>query len=122
MKLYCEVVVGEVLPALRALITNELIQKYGLTQKEIADKLGLTQPAISQYKKFLRGERVKELQKNKNVVSTIKEFAHTISNNSISSVDTFEQILKISHMIVDKKIVVERDIVQEKVPCTICFS
>ena len=62
MKLYCEVVVGEILPALRALITYDLIQNSGMTQAQIAKKLGLTQPAISQYGKYLRGEKVKELQ------------------------------------------------------------
>lgn len=122
MKLYCEVVVGEVLPALRALITNELIQKYSLTQKEIADKLGLTQPAISQYKKFLRGEGVKDLQKNKKIMSIIKDFAQEISNDKISVDETFEKILKISHIIVDKKIVYNSEIIQEKAPCKICFS
>lgn len=123
MKLYCEVVVGDVLPALRALITNELIKKFNLTQREVAEKLGVTQPAISQYGKFLRGEKGKELQKNKKVISLVEEFSEDISNGKISPEDAASKILEISHMIVDKKIVYpEEGIAAEKVPCTICFK
>lgn len=121
MKLYCEVVVGEILPALRALITSELIRS-GLTQNEVAEKLGVTQPAVSQYKKFLRGEKVKELRKNKNVMSIIKNFSDDIAKEKISSEVAAEKILEISHMIVDKKIVESEKIFQENVPCTICFK
>lgn len=58
MRLVCEIVASDVLPALRALISKQLIEGYGLTQKEAARKLGLTQPAISQYKKDVRGKKV----------------------------------------------------------------
>ncbi len=56
MKLPCERFV-ERLPVLRALITNEIITTFGLTQEEVAKKLGITQPAISQYLKGSRGRK-----------------------------------------------------------------
>lgn len=74
MKLYCEVVVGDVLPSLRALITKELIQN-GLTQNEVAKKLGITQPAVSQYRKYLRGGKIRQLQKNRKLMAIVRKFS-----------------------------------------------
>jgi len=122
MKLYCEFVVGEIFPALRALITNELIKNFDLTQNEIASRLGVTQPAISQYKKYLRGERVKELEKNKKAMRLIKDFSKTIADKQISAESAAEQMLKISHMIVDEKIIYDKEIIQHNFPCDICFK
>lgn len=122
MRLYCEVVVSEVLPALRALITNELIQNFQLKQTEVAKRLGLTQPAISQYRKYLRGEKIKELQKNKKLMVIIKDFSGDIASRKISPNDTMRKILEISHMVVNKKIVSYETIFHENVPCDICFK
>jgi len=55
MKPPCEVVVKEVLPAIRAMLVRELIGHHRLSQVEVADKLGITQPAVSQYLRMLRG-------------------------------------------------------------------
>jgi len=121
MKLYCEVVVGEVLPSLRALITNELIQQHKMTQTQVAKKLGLTQPAISQYGKYLRGEKVKELQKNKKLMEVIKAFSKDISSGKFSSEIAVSKMLEISHMIVDKKIIYSPGI-SHNVPCEVCFK
>ena len=51
----CEVVVKEVLPAIRAILVKELIERHHLSQVEVARKLGITQPAVSQYLRMLRG-------------------------------------------------------------------
>ncbi len=51
----CEVVVKEVLPAIRAMLVRELVERHRLSQVEVARKLGITQPAVSQYLRMLRG-------------------------------------------------------------------
>jgi hypothetical protein len=51
----CEVVVKDVLPAIRAMLVKELIEHHRLSQVEVAQKLGITQPAVSQYLRMLRG-------------------------------------------------------------------
>lgn len=56
MKSVFEVVSQDVLPSLRALVAKRLMDS-GFSQKQIADRLGLSQPAISQYKRDLRGKR-----------------------------------------------------------------
>jgi len=55
MKTVFEIVSQEVLPCMRALVAKKLIEN-GFSQKQVADRLGLSQPAISQYKRDLRGK------------------------------------------------------------------
>ena len=55
MKPPCEVVVKDVLPAIRAMLVKELVERHQLSQVEVARKLGITQPAVSQYMRMLRG-------------------------------------------------------------------
>jgi predicted transcriptional regulator len=120
MKLYCEVVVGDVLPALRALITKELIENFGFTQAEAAKRLGLTQPAVSQYKKYLRGSNIKQLQKNKSIMTIVKKFSKSIASENISAREVSPKILEIAHAIVSKKII-EGETSKENIPCDLCF-
>lgn len=49
MRFESEVVVNDVLPAIRSILAKRLSSDYGYTQEEIAVKLDLTQPAVSQY-------------------------------------------------------------------------
>jgi len=43
----CEIVVFQLLPALRALIGYHLIHEYGFTQSQVAEALGVTQASVS---------------------------------------------------------------------------
>lgn len=49
MKTPCELVVGKILPALRASVVRELSGKYKMKQSDIAKRLGVTQASVSQY-------------------------------------------------------------------------
>jgi len=49
MKTPCELVVGKILPTLRASVVKELSGKYTMKQSEIAKRLGITQASVSQY-------------------------------------------------------------------------
>ena len=74
MKLPCERFV-EKLPVLRALITNEIVTTFGLTQEQAARKLGITQPAISQY---LKGSRGRSNLANKKLKLEARKIAKSI--------------------------------------------
>ncbi len=54
MRLDCEIISQDFLPALRAVLAKELAS-CGLNQKEVAEVLGISQPAVSQYLRDLRG-------------------------------------------------------------------
>jgi len=122
MKLYCEVIVGDVLPSLRALITKELIQNFDFTQNQAAQKLGVTQPAVSQYRKYLRGSKIKQLEKNKNIMFIVKKLSKKIVAEKISVKEVNVNILEIAHVVVAKKIIRDQRMHKEKIPCEICFK
>ena len=79
MKPFCEVIVADVLPALRAIVTGELSKTYGLTQVRISKKLGITQPAVSQYKRELRGHNVRVLTSNEKVMALVRKLTREIA-------------------------------------------
>ncbi|TAL47322.1 transcriptional regulator, partial [archaeon] len=54
MKTLCEIVVSDIMPTLRALITGDLMKTYGFNQVEVSERLGITQPAVSQYRRGFR--------------------------------------------------------------------
>jgi len=75
MKPYCEVMVQNVFPVVRAMIAKELMMELNHTQVETAKLMGVTQPAISQYKRELRGTRIQILSNNEEVNGLIKKTA-----------------------------------------------
>ena len=51
----CEVAVKSVVPAIKALVACELVEKHGLKQDEVAEILGISQSAVSKYTGKTRG-------------------------------------------------------------------
>lgn len=123
MKPFCEIIVAKILPAMRAIITKELMQTYGFNQTEAAQKLGITQPAISQYNRELRGYRVKLLKSNSKIMSEIKKLTAEIASGDTKSGKIPERICEICGKIRKEKIVCklhESDYPPIS-PCSICF-
>lgn len=94
MKPFCEIIVSEVLPALRAIIAKELMH-LGLNQSQISKKLGITQPAVSQYMRELRGQNVKMLTSSKGVMEAVKILAHEIATGDVKGADLHMRICEI---------------------------
>ena len=59
MILPCEIAVKSVIPAVKALIAKELVEKQGLKQDEVARMLGISQSAVSRYTRKVRGHVIK---------------------------------------------------------------
>lgn len=91
MKLFCEIVV-ELLPSLRALAAEELMNEYKLSQKEIAKRLFVTQPAISQYLRNLRGSDKKLLG---NSVPQIKALCARLHSENLGEEDLLKEFYDI---------------------------
>lgn len=90
MKPPCELIVNEILPAIRSITAKKLIEDYGFSQKKVADLMGLTQPAVSQYKRNLRGYKVEVLTKNPDVLKTLNIMIERIA----TGISMEEQILQ----------------------------
>ena len=55
----CEIAVKSVVPAIRAAMAKELVEKYSLKQNEVAEALGISQSAVSKYTRQVRGHVIK---------------------------------------------------------------
>lgn len=84
MKPICEVMVLEVLPGIRAIVARKLVEKHGFSQKIAAERLGTTQPAISQYKRELRGHRIKMFKNNPRVLEMIDSLTKRTASGELS--------------------------------------
>lgn len=79
MKPPCEVIVLEILPAARSYVANKLIDK-GLAQVRVAQLMGLTQPAVSQYRRKMRGYNADIFEKNKVLKEMMDELVDKIAH------------------------------------------
>jgi len=122
MKPFCEVIVTSVLPAIRSIITKELMSDYKLTQKETADLLGLTQPAISQYQKESRGTKVKLLERQPEVMKMIDELTKDVATGKIRPKQLQLKFCKICKTVRENKIIcsLHEDIYPSIAPCSEC--
>ena len=80
MKPPCELIVGKILPSIRAAIVKILIEDFNLKQIKIADILGISQSAVSQYYTSTRAadERFIDL------FPEIKEYAYQIAEQIVN--------------------------------------
>lgn len=103
MRLACETVVRDVLPAIRSLVARELHAK-GYTQTEIADLLDLTQPAVSQYINASRGTRMQQLEQDDRVAAQITELVEAVVSGAHDD-ELSEQLCDICTDIQDRNLI-----------------
>lgn len=104
MRPYCESITKQILPPLRALIAKNLIEKYNLTQEDAARKLGVTQGAISQYKRAIRGKKIKLFQKDEEIMQSIENLSSALAHNSLDPSQTMLKICEICQKIRSKNL------------------
>jgi predicted transcriptional regulator len=78
MKTPCELVVGKILPTLRASVVKELSGKYAMKQSEIAKRLGITQASVSQYLSATRAGNTKLIESFPQINTYAQEIAKRI--------------------------------------------
>ena len=82
MSVPCEVIVRRVLPALRAMIARELVEKYGFAQAQVASLLGVTQASVSHYLSAKRGKLVKGICEPEELRLMASEIASKIAQGA----------------------------------------
>lgn len=102
MRTYCEVVVTDLLPAMRAMIARNLMDS-GLNQSETAKKLGVSQPAISQYLRMIRGSK-KPIVMNEEIKKEIKKLSDEILADKITKKDISGRLCHLCRIARDKKL------------------
>jgi predicted transcriptional regulator len=92
MKLFCEVYVRNILPTLRALISENLLNNYSISQYQISKSLGVTHAAVNQYIKRKRGAKLIKILKES---PELMEYIHEVSKNLYESNLNEERMMKI---------------------------
>jgi len=78
MKPPCEVIAMEILPAARAYVANKLAER-GLSQTKTAELMGLTQPAVSQYRRHMRGFNIGMFEKDAEVLKMMNALVEKVA-------------------------------------------
>ena len=104
MKPSCEIVVGQVLPTIRAMVVKDLIKRYKLSQVNVARKLGITQPAVSQYVSALRGKDEIEKILFKSIGKDIKKLSDDIAIGNLKQSDVIKRYCAICKLMKRKGI------------------
>ncbi|MEM2995679.1 MAG: helix-turn-helix domain-containing protein [Candidatus Bathyarchaeia archaeon] len=76
----CEIAVKSVIPAIKALMAKELVEK-GLKQDEAAAVLGISQSAVSKYNRKVRGNIIK-LDDVKEIEPLIKKMVELLQSKT----------------------------------------
>jgi predicted transcriptional regulator len=98
MKPPCEAMVREVLTSARAFIAKKLIEEYHVSQSKAAELLGTTQPAISQYKRELRGKK-HIFEKDPEVLEMMDSLAKRLAEGGLTHKQSLYEFCKIcKHM------------------------
>ena len=114
------------IPAVRAILSKELLIEKGLKEEEVARLLGITQAAVSNYLRGTRGdnELISKLVSLSEVMSMIKEISDDLSTNRAYTAKTLSKFIALcnymrySLIICDAHHSIERNI-DEKV-CEQC--
>jgi uncharacterized protein len=86
----CEVGVKTVLPAVKAIMARQIMQKHGLNEQETAKLLGLSQSAVSRYSSKERGNLI-TIEGSNDILALIEQMV----TNLIKEPDNKTEMLKL---------------------------
>jgi uncharacterized protein len=83
------------IPAVRAILSNDLVIEKGLKEEEVARMLGITQAAVSNYLRGTRGdnELISKLKSLTEIMSMIKEISDDLSTNRAYTAKTLSKFI-----------------------------
>lgn len=83
------------IPAIRAILSKELVIERGLKEEEVARMLGITQAAVSNYLRGTRGdnELISKLMSLSEIMSMIKEISNDLSTSRAYTAKTLSKFI-----------------------------
>jgi predicted transcriptional regulator len=83
------------IPAVRAILSKELVVEKGLKEDEVARMLGITQAAVSNYLRGTRGDNeiISKLTSLSEIMSMIKEISADLSTNKAYTAKTLSKFI-----------------------------
>lgn len=84
MKPPCMIVVKYVLPAIRALMMRDLIEKHGMRKIDASAKMAVTPAAVTQYMKGERGSIfIEGISKSERAMQIVSELAEALVKDEV---------------------------------------
>ena len=122
MKPVCEIVVQEVLPSVRAMVALKLTKTYGLSQEQAARKMGTTQPAISQYKREVRGHKSSIFRHNPKLLELVEGMAEKVASGEMATQEITAEFCRICKYVRSRGLMCElhREVNPTLENCTMC--
>jgi predicted transcriptional regulator len=116
--------VMEILPGIRAMVARKLVEKHGLSQKAAAERLGTTQPAISQYKREMRGSKIKPLESSPRLLEMIDSLASRTAGGKLSQDEISSEFCSVCRFMRKSGLACEfhRRMYPSLENCTICMD
>jgi predicted transcriptional regulator len=122
----CVIVVKYLLPAIRVLVTKELVEKHNMRKIEASEKMELTPAAITQYFKGERGTILTdEIIQSEEAMKMISKLAEAIAREDATPESVIEKLCEICATIRYEKVICKLH--QEDLPtlkeckCTTCY-
>lgn len=83
------------IPAVRAILSKELVVEKGLKEDEVARMLGITQAAVSNYLRGTRGDNeiISKLTSLSEIMSMIREISADLSTNKAYTAKTLSKFI-----------------------------
>ncbi len=83
------------IPAVRAILSKEMVSEKGLKEEEVARLLGITQAAVSNYLRGTRGdnELIAKLISQHEIMGMIKEISDDLSTNRAYTAKTLSKFI-----------------------------
>ncbi|HEY7226728.1 MAG TPA: helix-turn-helix domain-containing protein [Nitrososphaeraceae archaeon] len=83
------------IPAVRAILSKELVVEKGLKEDEVARMLGITQAAVSNYIRGTRGDNeiISKLMSLSEIMTMIKEIGADLSTNRAYTAKTLSKFI-----------------------------
>lgn len=106
MSVPCEVAVKCVLPVIRAMLAKELMEKNRMKQTEVAVILRVSQPAVSLYRRKIRGRAI-SLENDEDVGKLVSNVAAALAENKLSRRDMIPKYCEICKTIRAKGLLCE---------------
>ncbi len=124
MKPVCEVIVQEILPSVRAMVAVKLTKTYGLSQEQAAKRMGTTQPAISQYKREIRGHKSRVFKQNPKLVEMVENIAKKAASGELAAHDITLEFCGICKYLRSQGIICDlhRELNPSLASCNVCMK
>jgi len=102
----CLIVVSQILPAMRAIISREMIERGGLGPGEVAAKMGVTPAAVTQYLKGVRGgDSISMINKSRRASKILMELAYELAREEADMVVVLRKLCEACNYVRSERLI-----------------